>query len=109
MYINYPCILGRFREYGADVELICEFPRGTNIVSNIVWERVPSSPGDRLVNSAGKFTSQELTIVQNREFSPRRFINPRFVLKTVDTAAKNSLSSPLRKYSNCASVNTKHI
>ncbi|XP_023319999.1 uncharacterized protein LOC111695068 isoform X2 [Eurytemora carolleeae] len=38
---------GRFREYGADVELICEFPRGTNIVSNIVWERVPSSPGDR--------------------------------------------------------------
>ena len=52
MHINYPCILGRFREYGADVELICEFPRGTNIVSNIVWERVPSSPGDRLVNSA---------------------------------------------------------
>jgi len=52
MYINYPCILGRFREYGADVELICEFPRGTNIVSNIVWERVPSSSGDRLVNSA---------------------------------------------------------
>ena len=52
MYINYPCIPGRFREYGADVELICEFPRGTNIVSNIVWERVPSSLGDRLVNSA---------------------------------------------------------
>jgi len=31
---------GRYIENGRDAELTCEFPRGTHIISNIVWERV---------------------------------------------------------------------
>jgi len=34
---------GRFREYGRDAELTCEFPRGQQIISNIVWERAGDS------------------------------------------------------------------
>ena len=34
-------IAGVFREInGRDAELTCEFPRGSHLVSNIVWERV---------------------------------------------------------------------
>ena len=37
-----PCFIsGVFREiHGRDAELICEFPRGSHLISNIVWERV---------------------------------------------------------------------
>jgi len=31
---------GRFRVFGRDAELTCEFPRGNHIVSNVIWERV---------------------------------------------------------------------
>ena len=34
-------IPGVFREVnGRDAELTCEFPRGSHLISNIVWERV---------------------------------------------------------------------
>jgi len=31
---------GYYKEYRNDVELTCEFPQGTNLISNIVWEKV---------------------------------------------------------------------
>jgi hypothetical protein len=39
----YSISAGRFALFGRDAELTCEFPLGSQIISNIVWEK----EGDR--------------------------------------------------------------
>ena len=65
----YYIIVGNYREInGRDAELTCEFPRGSHLISNIVWERV----GDKDHYNRGVATSSSLRDYLGRRMQVRQ-------------------------------------